>query len=80
MTEQEKQPTVSNPVEAVVSRIDGYYICEVSYDMIRAIFWYDSESETFNSNSVSVKEDEFTYISKEPIDLYDEKLWNMESC
>ena len=80
MTEQAKDPTVSNPVEAVVSRIDGYYICEVAYDFIRGVFWYDSKTDTFNSAGHASKSDNFTFISKEPIDLYDEKLWKMESC
>ena len=75
-----KTTDCSGHVEPVVSRIDGYYVCEVSYDMYRGIFWYQSETETFHNGNTQASKQDFTYISKEPIDLYDEKLWDMESC
>ena len=75
-----KQLTVSSNVETVVSRIDGYYICEVDYDMHRGIFWYQGETDTFHSGNAILTKKDFTYISKNPIDLYDDNLWDMEFC
>ncbi len=61
-----------------VQREDGYYVCECDYDFLRGIFWWDSDKKEFSSagSSIPCKENEFTFISKKPIDVFSD-FWKM---
>lgn len=47
----------------------GYYICEIEYDMLRVVCWYDEKTGLFKTDDDWVDASEFTYISREPLNL-----------
>jgi len=52
----------------------GYYVCEIEYDMLRVVCWYDERTGLFQTADDWVGPDEFTYISREPLNLNDMEL------
>lgn len=52
----------------------GYYVCEIEYGMLRVVCWYDERTELFKTADDWAGLDEFTYISREPLNLNEMEL------
>ena len=59
-----------------MSRQNGYYVCQIPYDMTRDVYFWDGTSFLACGNEAQFYESEFTHIAALPIDLHSNQ-WDM---
>jgi len=58
-------------------RVSGWYLCEIDYDMIQFIYYWDHALQRFYANGDQaplIEQESYEYISRQPLDL--KKLCN----